>query len=76
MQIAEIVRLIQEKIPDAEVVVEGEGCSFSVIVTSDLFEGCSRVEQQKMVLAAVTEQITSGELHAITVKTFTKGLTK
>lgn len=72
MKIIEIVQLIQGKIPDAEVAVEGEGCSFVVTVTSDVFEGLSRVNQQKMVLAAVTEQIASGELHAITVKTITK----
>ncbi|RLA17084.1 MAG: BolA family transcriptional regulator [Gammaproteobacteria bacterium] len=72
MQASEIVELVQAKIGGAEVVVEGEGCSFSVAVTSDVFEGLSRVDQQKKVLAAVTEQIASGELHAITVKTFTK----
>ncbi len=72
MQVSEIVDLVQAKIAGAEVVVEGEGCNFSIAVTSDLFEGLSRVDQQRMVLAAVTEQIASGELHAITVKTFTK----
>jgi acid stress-induced BolA-like protein IbaG/YrbA len=70
----EIVALVQAKIGGAEVVVEGEGCSFTIAVTSDLFKGLSRVDQQKKVLAAVTEQIGSGELHAITVKTFTKSI--
>ncbi len=72
MQANEVEQLVQEKIVGAEVSVEGEGCNFSVSVISDLFDGLSRVDQQKMVLAAVTEQIASGELHAITVKTRTK----
>ena len=72
MQASEIEQLIQAKIAGAEVLVEGEGCSFSVAVTSEAFEGLSRVDQQKMVLAAVSEQIASGELHAITVKAYTK----
>lgn len=72
MQADEIVQLVQAKIGGAEVTVEGEGCNFSIAVTSVAFEGLSRVDQQKMVLAAVTDQIASGELHAITVKTFVK----
>jgi acid stress-induced BolA-like protein IbaG/YrbA len=72
MHVNEVEQLVQAKIEGAEVLVEGEGCNFSVSVTSELFDGLSRVDQQKMVLAAVTEQIASGELHAITVKTRTK----
>lgn len=71
MQADEIVALVQAKITGADVVVEGEGCNFSISVTSETFKGLSRVEQQKKVLAAVTDQISSGALHAITVKTFT-----
>ncbi|MCS5565259.1 MAG: BolA/IbaG family iron-sulfur metabolism protein [Methylococcales bacterium] len=71
MEIMEVGDLIRNSIEDAEVIVEGEGCSFSVVVVSILFEGYSLLKKQQMVLAAVKEPLATGELHAITVKAYT-----
>ena len=71
MEISEVIGLIKAGIPDAEVLVEGEGCNFTVVVVSPVFEGLSLLKKQKQVMATVTEQIRSGALHAIAVKAYT-----
>lgn len=71
MEISAIEKLIQSDLEDAQVFVEGEGCNFSVTVVSKKFDGSSTVKSQQMVLAAVQDPIATGELHAVTVKTYT-----
>jgi len=71
MLVEEVVALIKVGIPDAEVVVEGEDCSFSVTVVSASFEGLSMLKKQQAVMKTVAEPIASGALHAISVKAFT-----
>ncbi|MGR9106661.1 MAG: BolA family protein [Gammaproteobacteria bacterium] len=66
-----IETLIKNVLPDAEVMVEGEGCSFAVTVVSARFEGCSLLKKQQMVLDSVKEPLATGELHAISVKAYT-----
>ena len=67
----EVIALIKVGFPDAEVLVEGMDCNFSCVVISPAFEGWGLLQKQKAVLATVKEQITSGELHALTIKTYT-----
>jgi len=71
MQPEQVVALIKTGIPDAEVLIDGEGCNFSVQVISPQFAGLSLVKKQQAVLATVKEQIKSGELHAMSVKAYT-----
>jgi acid stress-induced BolA-like protein IbaG/YrbA len=71
MEIAEIRQLIQAGIPDTEVTVSGEGCSFSVVVVGEVFAGMSLVKRQQKVLATVNEALSSGALHAISMKVYT-----
>ena len=52
--------------------MEGEDCSFSVVVIDECFSSMGLLQKQKSVLATVKAQITSGELHAMTVKAFTE----
>jgi hypothetical protein len=47
METAEIRQLIQTGIPDCELIVSGEGCSFSVVVIADEFDGMSPVKRQQ-----------------------------
>ena len=51
--------------------MEGDGCNCSAVIVSTVFEGLSLLQRQRMVLGLVKEEIKSGELHALTVKTFT-----
>lgn len=71
MEISEVQRLIEAGLPGAQVTVTGDGSHFQAVVISPAFEGKSLVAQQKMVLATVTEQITSGALHALSIKAYT-----
>jgi acid stress-induced BolA-like protein IbaG/YrbA len=41
------------------------------VVVSDQFEGKRAVARQQMVYATLQDDIASGELHAISLKTFT-----
>jgi acid stress-induced BolA-like protein IbaG/YrbA len=51
--------------------MEGDGCNCSAVVVSPFFEGLSLLQRQRAVLALVSEEIRSGELHALSVKTYT-----
>ncbi len=44
---------------------------FSVIVVSAAFEGLSLLKRHQAVYAAVTDGIRSGQLHALSLKTYT-----
>jgi len=48
---------------------EGES-HFSVTIVSEVFQGKSRVERQRMVYAALSEEM-SGTVHALALKTLT-----
>lgn len=70
----EIKNLILTHIPGATVEVRdtrGTGDHFSVSVSARAFEGKSRIQQHRMVMAAVAEQIkgTRAPIHALDIKT-------
>lgn len=67
----EVKQLILAGLPGCEVTVTGDGGHFDAIVVGDIFADKSLVEQQKLVYATVNDRITSGELHALTIKTYT-----
>jgi len=71
MDVNTVKQKIISDIPDAQVVVEGEDCNFSVTVISDQFKDKLPVARQKMVMAPFKEQLATGELHALSVKAFT-----
>lgn len=66
----ELVALVKQGIPDAEVVVQlfsGDD-HFEMEVVSAAFSGKSRVAQHQMVYAALGEQMRSA-IHALALKT-------
>lgn len=67
----DVKQLIEAGIPDSEVTASGDGSHFDVTVVSSAFEGKSMVEQQRLVYASLGNTITSGEVHAINIKTYT-----
>jgi len=69
---AEIQQRIQAAFPDAKVVMvdlAGDGDHWAARVTSEAFRGKSRVQQHKLVYAAIGEQL-GGDLHALALQTF------
>ncbi|RYU57176.1 BolA/IbaG family iron-sulfur metabolism protein [Methylolobus aquaticus] len=71
MEIAEVQDLIKAALPDSEVIVSGEGCSFTLVVVSESFAGLNTVKRQQRVLAAVSEPLSTGALHAVSMKVYT-----
>jgi len=71
MDPADIVRLIKEGIPDAEVTIEdlrGDGDHYAAYVASPSFAGKSRVQQHQMVYQALQGRM-GQELHALALQT-------
>ena len=71
MQAEEVKRIVESQIQSSEVVTAGEGCNFEITVISPVFLGLSPVKKQQMVYGCLSEQIASGAIHALTIKTFT-----
>ena len=67
----EVQEMIAAGMPDCEVKVSGDGSHFEAVVIGDIFEGLSLVKKQQKVYATLGDKITSGEVHALTIKTFT-----
>ncbi|ETX11782.1 cell division protein BolA [Marinomonas ushuaiensis DSM 15871] len=71
MNAGEVKVLLESSIPDCEVIAEGEGCNFQVVVVSSEFEGLSTVKRQQLVYSHLQDAIASGAIHAVTMKTYT-----
>ena len=69
--LAELQRLIEEALPGAEVEVidEGGGDHLRAIVRAAQFEGLSRIDQHRLVKAAVKSRFDDGSIHALSVQT-------
>ncbi|REC96539.1 BolA family protein [Kushneria indalinina] len=68
MQPEEVKHLLQARIDGCEFHIQGEGCNFQVTAIGDVFEGMSPVKRQQLIYSALSEEIASGALHAITIK--------
>ncbi|MGD8514624.1 MAG: BolA family protein [Granulosicoccaceae bacterium] len=71
MQPETIKQLIEQGLPGCEATVSGDGSHFDAIVISDEFEGKTMVNKQRMVYGTLGDHITSGEIHALSIKTYT-----
>ena len=71
MQTITIKNLILHTLPDATVIVEGDGSHFTATVVSECFINQSRIQRQQRVYEAVKKELLDGTLHALSLKTFT-----
>jgi acid stress-induced BolA-like protein IbaG/YrbA len=68
----DVKQLLESRLPaGAQVMVQGDGRYFDVVVVSDAFDGLTRVRKQQLVLGALQAEIADGRLHAVNVKTLT-----
>jgi acid stress-induced BolA-like protein IbaG/YrbA len=70
--LGEVKSLIERALPGAEVELideTGQGDHLRAIVSAAQFEGLSRVDQHRLVKAAVQARFEDGSIHALTVKT-------
>ena len=66
----EIEALIKAGIPDAQVIVKGDGDHFEATVISSQFENCTMVKQHQLVYRALGDRM-GGEIHALALRTHT-----
>lgn len=66
-----VQQLIKAALPDAQIQVTGDGYKYEAEVISTAFEGLKPVKRQQLVYGAVNTAITSGQLHALTIRAFT-----
>jgi len=67
----DVQKMIEAGLPGCEVKVTGDGSHFEAVIIGEVFEGLSLVKKQQKVYATLGDKITSGEVHALTIKTFT-----
>ncbi len=70
--LAELKTMIETALPGAEVEVAdetGAGDHLRATVSAPQFEGLSRIDQHRLVKAAVKARFDDGTIHALSVKT-------
>jgi acid stress-induced BolA-like protein IbaG/YrbA len=71
MQPSEIKALLEARLEDCDFYIQGEGCNFQVIAVGEVFGGLSPVKRQQLIYGALSEEIASGAVHAVSIKTYT-----
>ena len=72
MTVDDVKALLVAAIPDAEIMVEGEGSKYTVTVVTDRFAGMRPVAKQQLIYAPLNAHIATGEIHAVSMRTFTQ----
>ncbi|PJG84626.1 BolA family protein [Conservatibacter flavescens] len=71
METQEIENILKQALNLDEVYVQGENAHFGVIVVDDNIAALSKLKQQQTIYAPLMPYFTTGEIHALTIKTFT-----
>lgn len=71
MQPSDVKVLLESRIDECEFFIQGEGCNFQVTAVGGTFDGLSPVKRQQLIYGALSEEIASGALHAVSIKTYT-----
>ena len=64
----ELINRIKAIYPDAIIDIAGEDCSFELYIISQGFEGNNTLKRQQSILALFNDELTSGKLHALSIK--------
>lgn len=67
----QIQQSLEQGIPDARALVRLDGNKCLVVIGAPAFEGQRSVKRQQLVYGCLNEMIASGELHAVTMQTYT-----
>lgn len=71
---SQVQKIIEERLPGSKAIVQdltGTQDHYQVVVVSSAFEGKKMIDQHRMVKAFFDGDIQSGEVHALSLKTFT-----
>jgi stress-induced morphogen len=72
VDLTELQAMIESALPGAAVEVldeDGGGQHLKAVVSAAQFDGLSRIDQHRLVKAAVKERFDDGTIHALSVKT-------
>jgi stress-induced morphogen len=75
MNAEEIENRLKKGFPDCDVAVidtNGGGNHFDVRIATSAFKGLSRISQHKAVFSLFDDELKTGELHALALKTIIK----
>lgn len=72
MEISDLKQTLEQRLPNCEFFLQGDGRHFSLIAISDDFIGLSKLKSQKYIYSALKEEFASGEVHALEIQTYTK----
>ena len=64
-----IRKIIEENIPDAICLFEGDSCNLRLIVISSIFDEMSLINQHKKIMKLLESKFQSGDLHALSLET-------
>ncbi len=71
MDTNKIKQVLIEQLKLDEVIVNGNGSHFQIIAVAEMFNGMSRVNQQKVIYAPLMEYIADNQIHALSIKVYT-----
>jgi acid stress-induced BolA-like protein IbaG/YrbA len=66
-----ISRLLSTQFPQCDVSVEGGDGKYLVTVVGNIFEGLNAVKRQQKVYQVLNDSISSGDIHAVSMRLFT-----
>lgn len=71
MDSEQIKQLLVASLPGCEVEVEGAGGKYLVTIVGEVFAGLNAVKRQQRIYQVLNEHISSGAIHAVTMRLFT-----
>lgn len=71
MKPEELVERVRTALPDARVELSGADCTFELQVVSDQLVGKTQVARQRMLLGLFAPELSSGALHALSIRALT-----
>ena len=67
-----IKNILSTSFNDAQIEVSGSDSKYDVKIISDDFQGKNTIDRHKIIYALLNQYIASGEIHALSIKSFTK----
>lgn len=67
----EIRALLVAGVSDCEIELQTQGNKISLVLVSEHFSGLNRVRRQQLVYKLLDQKISSGEIHAVTMRCLT-----
>ena len=66
-----IKKVLNGNIDESIISVSGSEAKYTVEIASDMFLGKNTIDRHKIIYALLDEYIKSGEIHALTIKSYT-----